>query len=46
MTLTLDCPWCDGHVALDDSDESLACDTCGIVAAIAPDDAPTLAAAA
>ena len=46
MTLTLDCPWCDGHVALDDSDESLACDACGIVAAIAPDDAPTLAAAA
>jgi hypothetical protein len=35
MTLTLDCPWCDGHVALGDEDEVLACDACGVVAHLA-----------
>ena len=35
MTLTLECPWCDGHVALLDEDEALACDACGVVAHLA-----------
>ena len=46
MTITLDCPWCDGHVALQDAEESVACDACGIVADIATDDVTTLVAAA
>ena len=35
MTLTLECPWCDGHVALHDEDDVLACDACGVVAHLA-----------
>ncbi len=46
MTMTLDCPWCDGPVALLETDETLACDACGIVADVASDDRPSLAAAA
>ena len=37
MTLTLECPWCDGHVALRDEDEVLVCDACGVVAHLAAD---------
>ena len=46
MTLTLECPWCDGHVALRDEDEALACDACGVVAHLAVDLAEDLAEAA
>jgi hypothetical protein len=46
MTITIDCPWCDGPVALGDEDEVVACDVCGIVAAIASDEPATLALAA
>ena len=43
MTLTLECPWCDGPVALRDEDEALACDACGVVAHLAVDLAEDLA---
>ena len=46
MTLTLDCPWCDGHVALHDGEDVLACDACGVVAHLATDAPTELAEAA
>jgi hypothetical protein len=46
MTITLECPWCDAHVALQEADESVACDACGIVADIATDEVTILVAAA
>lgn len=46
MTLTLECPWCDGHVGLHDKDEFLACDACGVVAHLAADRLVDLAEAA
>jgi len=46
MPLTLECPWCDGHVALDDEDDALACDGCGVVAHLATEPLIDLADAA
>lgn len=46
MTLTLECPWCDGRVALSDVDEILVCDACGVVAHLAADQVMDLAEAA
>lgn len=46
MTLTMDCPWCDGHVALRDEDDALACLACGVLADLAADRPAELAAAA
>ena len=37
MTTTIECPWCDGPVALHDEDDVLACDDCGVAAHLAPD---------
>jgi len=46
MTLTVECPWCDGHVALQDEDDALACAACGVVVQLAADPLEELAAAA
>jgi primosomal protein N' len=46
MTITLECPWCDGPVALHDEDEAMTCEGCGIVATLAPEPLEVLAAAA
>ena len=46
MTVTLECPWCDGDVALAAEDGILACDACGVVAHLAPDQLAELAEAA
>ena len=46
MTVTLECPWCDGHVALQDEDDALACDACGVITLLAADPREELAAAA
>jgi hypothetical protein len=46
MTVTLECPWCDGHVALEDEDAVLACDACSVVAHLAVDRLEDLAEAA
>jgi len=46
MTLTIECPWCDGHVALDDEDDAVACVACGVVVPFAADPREELAAAA
>ena len=46
MTSTLECPWCDGHVALRDEDEILTCDACGVVAHLTADPLVDLAVAA
>lgn len=46
MTISLECPWCDGHVALDDEADLVTCDACGVVAHLAADEPAVLAAAA
>jgi len=46
MTVTLECPWCDGDVALQDEADALACLACGVVAMLAADPREELAAAA
>lgn len=46
MTITLECPWCDGHVALDDEADLVSCDACGVVSHLATEGSSVLAAAA
>jgi hypothetical protein len=46
MTMSLECPWCDGRVALDDEADLVSCDACGVVAQLAADGPVVLAAAA
>jgi len=36
---TIDCPWCDGAVAIDDTLLEITCESCGVSADIAPDPA-------
>ncbi len=43
---TIECPWCDGPVALPDESAAMACDACGVVELLAADPRPVLAAAA
>jgi hypothetical protein len=33
----LDCPWCEGSLALDDDIGAVTCETCGVRAELAPD---------
>ena len=46
MTITLECPWCDGPVALQDETDLVDCDACGILAHLVLDEPVRLAAAA
>jgi primosomal protein N' len=46
MTITLECPWCDGRVALDDEANLVTCDACGVVSHLSTEEPAVLAAAA
>jgi len=46
MTVSVDCPWCSGPVALGLDDRAIACDACGVVADLAADEEFVLADAA
>jgi hypothetical protein len=40
--ITIDCPFCDGPLAMDEALVTVACDGCGVSIEIAPDPAPAL----
>jgi hypothetical protein len=45
--VTLDCPWCDGPMALETEADGAACDGCSVRVELAPDPMPaTIARAA
>ena len=45
--VTLDCPWCDGPMALETEASDAACDGCSVRVELAPDPIPpTIARAA
>lgn len=45
--VTLDCPWCDGPMALEAGADDVACDGCSVRVELAPDPLPaTIARAA
>lgn len=46
MTIAIECPWCDGHVALDDEADLVTCEACGVVSHLAGEEPTVLAAAA
>ncbi len=44
--ITLDCPWCDGPMALETGAADAACDGCSVRVELAPDPVPAKAALA
>ena len=45
--VTLECPWCDGPMALEADAHDVACEACGVRVELAPDPRPgTIARAA
>ena len=44
--ITIDCPLCDGEARTDEALTEVACAGCGVTVEVAPDPAPSLAAAA
>jgi hypothetical protein len=44
--ITLDCPWCDGPMALEAESDDVACDGCSVRVELAPDPRPMVTARA
>ena len=44
--VTLDCPWCDGPMALETEANDAACEECSVRVELAPDPRPAIAARA